>query len=511
MTAVRSAVAGPATLIASPPSEPGGAGHGVVTIAGDAGTPRARWLWRLVPLGVLAGCAALMFGPFTRETVGGAAVVMMLTLMFLKVPVAIALTAPGVLGLLALRGERAAVTVLTSLPFEAVAQWSLSVIPMFILMGLLLWRSGITDRMYVAGRQWLGWLPGGLAIGTNAAGAGLAAVSGSTVGTTYALARIGIPEMLRAGYDRRLAVGSIIVAGMPGQLIPPSIGLVIYAGIAEVPVGPQLIAGIGPGLLVTVCYGVTILALCLAWPALCGRGSGVSQPTFSWTERRRSVASIWALPVLVATVLGGMFSGLFTATEAGAAGAAGAMALTFWYKRKEAPLRVVRTAAVETVSSVGSIFFLLIGAFVLARLLSVSGIGTGFSAWVVDLGLTRVEFLLLIAAAYLVMGMFMDPLSIMLLTVPLLVPTLAELDISLLWFGVFAVFMGELAVVTPPVGILSFIVYGITKDPAVNQGQDVSLGDVFRSVGWFMPITVVIVLLLIAFPEVATWLPDRMG
>lgn len=477
--------------------------------APPSGDGRSGWLPRLVAVGLLVTLTGLMFGPFVREAVGGFAIAMMLVLIFLKVPVGIALTAPGLLGLVALRGSDAAISLLGTLPYNEVGTWQLSVIPMFVLMGLLLWKSGITEKMYDAARHWLGWLPGGLAIGTNTAGAGLAAVSGSTVGTTYALARIGIPEMLKSGYDKRLAIGAVVVAGLPGQLIPPSIFLVVYAGIAQVPVGPQLIAGVGPGLLVATCFGLMILALSVVRPSLAGHGHQARE-TVPWGVKLRSAASIWPVPALIAVVIGGMFSGVVTATEAGAAGAFGACLLTLWYRRKDKPLGAVTGAATETVATVGSIFLLLVGAYALSRLLAISGIGSGFSTWVSDLGLGRVSFLLLLVVAYLVLGMFMDPLSTMLLTVPLLIPTLTAMDISLLWFGVFVVFMAELAIVTPPVGLLSFIIHKIAQDPEVNQGQRISLGDVFASIVWFLPVTLVICVLLILFPEVATFLPDRM-
>lgn len=475
----------------------------------DQGPAHARWLPRLVIAGLVVGLTALMFGPFVREAIGGFAIALMLVLIFLKVPVGISLTLPGLLGLFALTGWQAAESLLTTLPYNEVSKWQLSVIPMFVLMGLLLWKSGLTERMYEAARHWLGWLPGGLAIGTNTAGAGLAAISGSTVGTTYALARIGIPEMLKAGYDKRLAIGAVVVAGLPGQLIPPSIFLVIYAGIAQVPVGPQLIAGIGPGLLVATCFGTMILLLAVLRPSAAGRG-GTPPARVTMGTRLRSLVAIWPLPVLIGVVIGGMFSGVVTATEAGAAGALGATLLALWYRRGDKPLQAVSSAATHTVASVGSIFLLLVGAYALSRLLAISGIGSSFSTWVSDLGLGRMEFLLVLVVAYLILGMFMDPLAIMLLTVPLLVPTLTSMDISLIWFGVFVVFMAELAIITPPVGILSFIIHKVAQDPEVNQGQTITLGDVFKSVAWFIPATAVVCVLLILVPEIATYLPDRM-
>jgi tripartite ATP-independent transporter DctM subunit len=470
---------------------------------------RSAWPGRLIPATLVIGLTALMFAPLVREAIGGIAVALMLVLIFLRVQVGIALTVPGLLGLYVLSGLPPLETILSTLPYHEIGRWQLSVLPMFVLMGLLLWKSGMTERIYVVAREWLGWLPGGLAIGTNTAGAGLAAISGSTVGTTYALARIGVPEMLKAGYDRRLAVGAVIVAGLPGQLIPPSIFLVVYAGIAQVPVGPQLIAGIGPGLLVATCFGAMILLIAVARPQLAG-GNQDTPDAPPMTERVRNLVSIWPLPALIAVVLGGMFTGVVTATEAGAAGALGACLIALWYQRRAKPWNAIASAANGTVATCGAIFLLLVGAFTLSRLLAVSGIGTGFADWVAGLGLARVQFLLLLVVAYLILGMFMDPLSIMLLTVPLLIPTLNSMDISLLWFGVFVVFMAELGILTPPVGLLSFIIHKITQEPEVNHGQEISLGDVFVAVAWFMPVTLVVCLLLIFFPEVATFLPDRM-
>jgi C4-dicarboxylate transporter DctM subunit len=468
------------------------------------------WLVRVVAIAAVAACVLVMFAGMARETVAVAALVLMLVLMLLDVPVAVALAVPGLLGLYALLGERAVHNALASLPYDSVASWSLSVLPMFVFMGLLLWTSGVTAGVYRAARHWLGWLPGGLAIGTNIAGTGLAAMSGSTAGTTYALARIGIPEMLAEGYHRRLAVGSVIVASLPGHLIPPSIMLVVYAGIAQVGVGPQLIAGVGPGVLIAASSCLMILVISTVRPAFAGGRHRGTAPAVSWSQRMRSLRSVWPLPVLVAVVLGSMFAGIFTATEAGAAGALGAVLLTFWYRRGANPLRAIGDAAVETVRAVGAIFLVLVGTFVLARLLAVSGLATGFANWIGDAGLGRVGFLVTATIAYLVLGTFMEGLPMMLLTVPLLIPTLAALDISLVWFGVFVVFMAELAVITPPVGILSFIVHGIVRDPEVNQGQDISLGDVFRSINQFLPAIAVFLVVIVAFPETVTYLPDLM-
>jgi len=467
---------------------------------------RRPWIVLAITAVILVGSTVAMFLPLKPEAIGILACVLMLGLIFLRMPVAVAMMVPALLGMYAMRGPRLVESTLTTLPYQQVANWTLSVVPMFILMGLLLWKAGLTESLYTAGRHWLGWLPGGLAVGTNLAGAGLASVSGSSVGTTYALARIGIPEMLKAGYDKRLAVGAVVVAGLPGQLIPPSIMLVIYAGIAEVPIGPQLLAGIGPGVLVTVLFTVMIVLFARRWAVSGGAASEV-HPSVSWQDRFRSLAKVWPVPLLIAVIVLGMFSGVFTATEAGAVAAAISVLITVFWKRGKA-WRAIADASTATVSSVGAIFLMLIGVEALSRMFTLTGISTGFADLVNGLDLGRIGFLLLMMVVYIVLGTFMEPLPMMVLTIPILMPTLQALDISLLWYGAFAVFMGELAVVSPPVGILAFIIHTITKDPEVNQGQEISMNDVFNAVWWFMPMAIIVTLVLIFFPQIATFIPS---
>lgn len=483
-------------------------GRIVEELRARAASPVVRRAWPgrgLAAAAIGAALAAMVFAP-DKATVAVGAIVLLLVLLFLKVPVAFALSGCGLLGLWLIR-PRSVVTELESAAYHAVSNWSLSVIPMFVFMGLLLWRSGMTARIYEVAAEWLRWLPGGLAVSTTVAGTGLAAVSGSTLGTTYALARIGVPEMIRAGYDRRVAVGSVIVAGLPGQLIPPSTLLVIYAGIAEVPIGPQLLAGVIPGLMVSGVFVAALAALALARPRLFG--SGEQPEARPLAARLRLLASVWPVPALIVAIIGGMYSGVMTATEVGAVGVLGALLLTIGTQGRHA-WSAICEAALETVTVTGAIFLLLIGAEMLTDLLALSGLTRGFNAWVAGAQMGRVELLLLIFAAYLVMGMFMEPLPIMILTVPLLVPPLAEMGVSPLWFGVFVVLSAELAMLTPPVGILSFIVHGIVRDPAVNLGREISLKDIFAAVACFMPIAILAGILLIAFPWMATWLPGSM-
>jgi C4-dicarboxylate transporter DctM subunit len=437
----------------------------------------------------------------------------MLVLIFLSVPVAIALSVPSVIGVYAISGVPATMNVLATAPFNAVSDWTMSVLPMFIFMGMLLTRSGLSGKIYRVADHWFSWLPGGIGIGTTFAGAGLSAVTGSTIGMTYALGRAGIPEMLKAGYDRRMAVGTIMVAGMTGNLIPPSILMVIYAGIASVPVGPALMAGALPGILLAVCFAAFIFALGIIAPRFVGRtrtasNAATTRPRTTWRDRSTSLAGIWGFAIILIVLFGGMFSGIFTPTEAGAAAALCSLLLCLWEKRHETPWRKFAESAMDTVAATSAIFFIMIGATMLTSLLAITGLAPILTGFITSLGLSTLGFLLVLIVLYIVMGMFFDTLSMMLLTVPILLPTLETMGVSALWFGVFVVLLGEFAMVTPPVGIIPYIVHSIVKNPDVNLGHTVTLRDIFISLLWFLPVVVIFLILMITVPGVTEWLPD---
>ncbi|GAA2000415.1 TRAP transporter large permease [Brevibacterium samyangense] len=465
----------------------------------------------LIGLALVAVCLVGLFTSPSGPIAGMWCIGMMLVLMFLSVPAALALAIPSLIGVYALSGVPATINILSTSPFHSVSKWSYSVLPMFILMGMLLTSSGMTEKIYRATDRWFGWLPGGIGVGTTAAGAGLASVSGSTIGMTYALGRAGIPEMLKAGYDRRVAIGTVIVSGLPGNLIPPSILLVIYAGIASVPVGPQLMAGALPGILVAVSFALFLIVLGTIAPKLVGRGvEGVERPSHTWADRIRSLGEIWGFPVIMVVLFGGMFSGVFTPTEAGAAAALVALVLCLFYQRKNSPISKVTEAALNTVSATAAIFFIMIGAEMLTKLLAITGLAPVMTDFITGLGLNRVAFLLVLVVLYIVMGMFFDTLSMMLLTIPILLPTLEVMEVSPLWFGVFVVLLGELGMITPPVGILSYIVHKLAQDPKVNVGHDISLRDVFTALAWFLPIVALFLVLMIFWPGMAEILPALM-
>ena len=472
-----------------------------------------------IGFGLVAVC---LIGLFTSPSaaIGGAwCIGMMLVLLFLSVPVAIALSVPSIIGVYAVSGIPATMNILSTAPFSAVSDWTLSVLPMFIFMGMLLTQSGLSGKVYRVADHWFSWLPGGIGIGTTFAGAGLSAVTGSTIGMTYALGRAGIPEMLKAGYDRRMAVGTVMVSGMTGNLIPPSILMVVYAGIASVPVGPALMAGALPGVLLAVCFAAFIFALGVVAPRLVGRGqsaktatdANTTRSTTTWHDRFTSLTAVWGFAVILVVLFGGMFSGIFTPTEAGAAAALCSLLLCLWEKRDDGPWRKVAESAMNTVAATSAIFFIMIGATMLTSLLAITGLAPILTGLITDLGLSRIGFLLVLIVLYIVMGMFFDTLSMVLLTIPILLPTLETMGVSPLWFGVFVVLLGEFAMVTPPVGIIPYIVHSIAKNPEVNLGVTVTLRDIFVSLLWFLPVGVVFLVLLVAVPGMTEWLPDLIS
>ncbi|GAA1054301.1 TRAP transporter large permease [Dietzia natronolimnaea] len=464
--------------------------------------------WFLLAINVFLAIG--LFTSQTNQAAGLWAVGLMVAMMLLGVSVGIALSLASVAGLFHVSSTAAVVNVLSSAPFSASSKWSMSVLPMFILMGFLLTQAGLTQRLYRATYIWFGWLPGGLAIGTTAAGAGLSAVSGSTIGMTYTLGRAGIPEMLKVGYDRRVAVGSILTGGLAGQLIPPSIILVVYAGVVSVPVGPQLLAGVVPGLAISAMFALLFLALGLVFPKLMGRGKDAptAQRDISWRERFTSILGLWGLPLIMLVLFGGLFTGYFTPTEAGAAAAFMSVLLTMYYTRRSQPVHQIAKALVQTARATAAIFLILIGAEMLTRMLAVTGIAGTVTDFIVELGLPRFGFLVALIIFYIFLGMFFDTMSMILLTVPLLMPALDFYDVNLIWFGVFIVILGEIGMITPPVGVLAYITYNLTKDREINQGVKITLNDVFMAILWFLPFAVLFLIILIFWPDLATWLPS---
>lgn len=423
-----------------------------------------------------------------------------LTLIALRTPIGVALAVVSFCGFWWLKSLHVALGQLREIPYYFAANWDLSAIPMFLLMGAIVYVSGIASALFKAARLWLSALPGGLAVAANVASAGFAAGCGSSVAAAAAMGRLAIPEMMKAGYDKGLASGVVASAGTIAALIPPSILMVLYGIFAETSIVDLLIAGIVPGLMTGGAYTAMIVVRCWRNPALAPRvgyeGADLRR------ERWRALAEIWPLFVLVLGVIGGLYSGTVTPTEAGAAGAVLALAIAVLQGRMT--LGKLWEAVRDAVMTTAQIFFVGVGALMFTRLLSFSGASAMLSSLIAPLGLDPLLIVVAMTVVYLILGMFLDPIGIMLITMPVFLPLLKALNLDLVWYGVLVVKYIEMGMLTPPLGFNVFVVAGVA-------GREVSVATVFKGVGWFLVCDVVVVALLIAFPQITLFLPALMN
>jgi C4-dicarboxylate transporter DctM subunit len=434
----------------------------------------------------------------TSLWIGASGIAAVLVLIAVRVPIGIALGSVAIVGIAQLTSWRAALGFVGTSPFDFAANWSLSAIPMFLLMGTIAFHSGMTNSLFRAARLWLGFLPGGLAVATNFACAGFAAASGSSLATTVAMGRIAIPEMRDCRYDAGLATGVCACAGTLGILIPPSIMMVVYCIFAEQSIAKMFIAGIFPGLLTAGLYTIMIVGRCMVWPELAPRVANSA----TMAEKLKSLREIWPLPALIAGVMGSIYTGIATPTQAGAVGAFLALVIAALLGR--ASMQMLRTSVVEALESTASIFFVALGAILLSRFMALSGL-PGFIASSLG-GWSHSPLLLIIGAAvvYLILGMFLDPLGLILLTLPIMLPMMHALHINLIWFGILVTKFVEIGLMTPPVGLNAYAAKAVA-------GPEISLGVVFKGIIWFLACEAIVVALLIAFPQISLYLPGVMN
>lgn len=430
-------------------------------------------------------------------TISLIAIAALFVLLALRVPIAIALGGISLVGLSILRGPGPTLGIFGNLPMEFGASWQLSTIPMFLLMGSVAYHSGMTSSLFAAARMWLGNLPGGLAVATNFASAGFAAASGSSLATSAAMGRLAIPEMLKAKYEPGLATACVAASGTLGALIPPSIMFVIYGWYTQTSIGQLLIAGILPGLLTALVYSAMIIFRCKLNPEL----APPINEQVSWGERFRILVSVWPLPLLVFFVAGSIFGGFATATEAGALGAFFAFVIAFM--RGSMTASIFKDSVVEALSSTVTIFFVAISTLLFTRFLAFAGLPTFLAQQVSLLGLDPLVLILGFSAIYLLLGMFLDPLGVLLLTLPVVFPIMKTVGLDPLWMGVILVKYLEIGMITPPVGLNVYVVNSVV-------GRLVPLATIFRGITWFLLAEIVIMALLIGFPSISTYLPNLM-
>jgi tripartite ATP-independent transporter DctM subunit len=428
--------------------------------------------------------------------VGVIGTVVVFFLLFLGMPIAFAMMFVGFSGLAYLSSIDAALPVAARTVYEVSAYYPYTVIPLFIVMGGFAGSSGLTQDLYQTFDKWLRKLPGGLGIATVAACAGFAAVSGSSVATAATMGTVAVPEMRRFNYHPRLATGSIAAGGTLGFLIPPSIGFIVYGMLTEQSIGKLLIAGIIPGIILAAAYICIIILRVKVNPSL----APASPEAVRWSEKIRALLGIWEPLAIFVLVMGGIYLGFFTPTEAGAVGAT-ILFLVALMKRKLTWSNLIQ-ALLEAVRISVMVLFLVAGANVFSYFLALSTIPMRVATWAAELQVTPYLILTIIIVIYLFLGCFLDAISMMVLTMPVIFPVITALNFDPIWFGVIAVLMMEAGLITPPMGLNIFTVAGVVPDVPVE--------DIFRGALPFLLAIFAICAIITMAPALATFLPDMM-
>jgi tripartite ATP-independent transporter DctM subunit len=421
--------------------------------------------------------------------------VALFVLMLLRVPVGIAMGFVGVVGFGYSADWWPALKLLAQSPMRTATSAEFAVIPLFLLMGALASTSGMSRELFRASNTFLGHLRGGLGIATIAACGGFAAICGSSVATAATFSTVAYPEMRRHGYPQSFATGVIAAGGSLGIMIPPSTVLAVYGLITEQDIGKLFIAGIVPGLLAVAMYIVTINIIGVVRP-----GFLPATPRHSWKERLDSLRDVWAVLLLFIFILGGLYGGVFTATEAGGAGAGGAFIIAMLRRRLTA--KAFWQSCVETVRTTAAVFTILIGALIFGYFLTITQTPQKVTELLTSLGLGPYGVLTIIMLMYLVLGCVMDAMAMIILTVPIVFPVIKQLGFDPIWFGVIIVMTVELGLIHPPVGMNVFVIKSVVKD--------VKLSTVFYGVMPFVITDIIRLIILIAFPILALWLPSHM-
>lgn len=433
----------------------------------------------------------------TSELIGIIGVLFGFGLVAMRMHIGLALTLASYLGIAALLNFKAANGILTAVPFQFVGNWNLTAIPTFLLMGFIASESGMTAGLFKAARVLLSWLPGGLAVASVGASAMFAAASGSSVATAAAMARIATPEMLKYNYDKGLATGVIAASGTLGSLIPPSILLILYGYFAEVSVGKLFMAGVLPGILSALIYMAMIVVRVSVKPDLAPHHTEKVCPR----EVVRILFGVWPLPVLVSGIFLGIAFGFFTPTEAGAIGAV--LATLIALAQGQLTLNVLGDAVSNTLRATSGIFLLVIGTALLTRFVALSGLPATITQSLESFGGNLIMIIIIIALIYIVLGMFVDSIGLMLLTLPILLPVVISMDANLIWFGIIIVKLLEIGLITPPIGLNIFVIRGAL-------GDMVGIKDIYRGVAWFIAADIVALVCIVLWPQLSLYLPSLM-
>jgi len=435
----------------------------------------------------------------------------LLVLVLSGVRVVFASSFAGIIGLVELIGVGPALGNVGAIPYSKSVTFVLGLLPIFILIGFLAFQAGLTRQLFEAAKRWVGFVPGGLAVATVFATAGFAAVSGASTATAAVFSRVAIPEMLKEGYDKKLAAGVVAAGGTLASLIPPSAILVIYAIIVEESVGALLLAGFLPGVFSAFVYA----AIIIIWAKL---NPNLAPPSkrYSLKEKVMSLPGVLPIAIVISVIISAIYAGWATPTEAGALGAFVVLIIALY---KGIKIESLKFALIETAKLVAMIFSIIWGVLIFVRFLGFSGLPETFANWIISLPFDPYLILIMILLGYVILGMFIDAIGLLLLTLPVVYPAIILLnggpDVTAeqsafgmtfnqvsIWFGIIVVKMAEVCLITPPIGLNCFVVAGVRKDIPVT--------DVFKGVTLFFIADILTIIALILFPSVITWLPDLM-
>ena len=425
--------------------------------------------------------------------VGVTAFLVLVLLLAITVPIGVAMMLCGVGGLAMIIGLVPSLSLFGTTVMQSVVTYDLSIIPLFILMGALASRSGLSQELYDAFNAWLGGFRGGLALATVGACGAFAAICGSSVATAATMSKVALPEMKKYRYSDSMATGSVAAGGIIGILIPPSVILVLYGLLTESSIGDLFIAGFLPGILTIVVFMIVISIVTRLHPE-----SGPAGEKSTWKQKLNATLKTWAITALFATVIGGIYFGVFTPTEAAGVGAFGALFIAF--SRKRLNREMMKETLLETGQTSAMIFTILIGAITLNNLVIFSGLANALADFVSGLDMSPATVMLIILLMYLIMGCFLDALAMILLTVPIFYPIVLDLGYDPIWFGIIVVMVVELGLITPPIGMNVFVIKGMV--------QSVPLVSIYKGVLPFVIGQVVLIIAVFLIPEIALWLPE---
>ena len=390
-----------------------------------------------------------------------------------------------------------AMRILATQPYAVTASFTMAVLPLFLLMGVLAGLSGFAGDAYDVGAKWLGKIRGGLGVSTIGANAIFGAACGATVASIAIFCKFSLPEMRKQGYNLEFATAAIVSAGALAMLIPPSVLMIFYGVLTEQSIGLLFIAGIGPGLLLAVLLSIGVLVMVRLNPKL----APASTTSYSWKEKWFSLRKFWGIGLLVFIILGGIYSGVFTPQEAGAVGAFAALVIAIILRRidKKTLLKILRDASQVN----ATIFILYSGATLYSRFIALSGLPELLSNWIQSAQVSPILFMVVLILMYLALGCIMDSISMMTLTLPIVFPVSMDLGWNPLWFATVVIMVMECGLLTPPIGISVFVAKAVV-------GDDITLEGLYRAVTPFFFITLLGVLIVIIFPVISTWLPGLM-